>query len=137
MIAVDTNVLVRYAVNDDPRQALIAAKFLSENRCFVQYSVLLETVWVLGSKSTYNMPREDIVRWIRRILGLRNVFVVDPKAIEDALAWFADGMDFADALHFSTSQDVGSFASFDRRFRNKAKQLGVDQRLVFLGGEEH
>jgi len=35
MIAVDTNILVRYAVKDDPKQTVVATDFLAEHACFV------------------------------------------------------------------------------------------------------
>ncbi|MEB4592623.1 type II toxin-antitoxin system VapC family toxin [Candidatus Thiothrix sp. Deng01] len=137
MIAVDTNLLVRYVVNDDREQALVAATFFDENPCLVQHTVLLETVWVLAAKSTYNMPREEVVSWIRRILGLPNVSIRDEKAVGKALEWYEGGMDFADALHFATSHDVKGFVTFDRRMRNKARQLNIPQNLIFLGKESH
>ncbi|MDD5393367.1 MAG: type II toxin-antitoxin system VapC family toxin [Thiothrix sp.] len=137
MIAVDTNILVRYAVNDDPEQAFLAATFLNENHCFVQHTVLLETVWVLGAKSTYNMPKEEILGWIRRILGLPNVTTQDEAAVAKALEWYEAGMDFADALHFATSHGLVGFATFDRRMRNKATQLNAPQTLIFIGKELH
>jgi len=48
MIAVDVNILVRYAVKDDPQQTIIATDFLAKNSGFI-LKVLLELVWVLGS----------------------------------------------------------------------------------------
>ena len=137
MIAVDTNLLVRYAVNDDPEQALMAATFFNENHCLVQHTVLLETVWVLAAKSTYNMPKEEVVSWVRRILGLPNVSTQDDVAVGKALEWYEAGMDFADALHFATSSEVRGFVTFDRRMRNKANQLSIPQILIFLGKESH
>jgi predicted nucleic acid-binding protein len=49
MIAVDTNILVRYAVRDEPSQTLIVTQFLANHRCFILKTVLLELVWVLES----------------------------------------------------------------------------------------
>lgn len=44
MIAVDTNILVRYAVKDDPQQTVITTEFLAQHRCFVLKTVVLELV---------------------------------------------------------------------------------------------
>ncbi|EDN70277.1 conserved hypothetical protein [Beggiatoa sp. PS] len=51
MIGIDVNILVRYAVKDEPQQTIIATDFLAKHTCFVLKTVLLELVWVLGSKS--------------------------------------------------------------------------------------
>jgi predicted nucleic-acid-binding protein len=69
MIAVDTNVLVRYAVKDDHEQTVMSTKFLAANRCFLLKSVLLELVWVLSSTAGYNLPREVVLERLYHILG--------------------------------------------------------------------
>ena len=46
MRAIDTNVLVRLLVRDDPRQLDLAEKFIVKGAC-VSYVVLVETLWVL------------------------------------------------------------------------------------------
>ena len=62
MIALDTNVLVRYLVDDDAEQALAARTLLeglaAERTAFICREVMLELVWVL--ERTYRLPRERI-----------------------------------------------------------------------------
>jgi predicted nucleic-acid-binding protein len=53
MIAVDTNILVRYAIKDDRNQTETATRFLRHNQCLLLPTVALETVWVLSSKKAY------------------------------------------------------------------------------------
>jgi len=133
MIEVDTNVLVRYLTKDDPQQAQAATAFLAANPCMILQTVLLETVWVLGSKAGYQWERNRIVEQIRYLLGLPTVVVQRPAAVSQALAWYESGMDFADALHLANSG--GRFATFDRRLSDKAKQLQAPQKVTLLGGE--
>ncbi len=45
MLSVDTNILVRYAVKDNPRQTELATAILAENRCFILCSVVLESAY--------------------------------------------------------------------------------------------
>jgi len=64
MMAVDTNVLVRFLVRDDERQAELVRKRFSAAEArrevlFVSLLVILETLWVL--ESVYAIPREDIL----------------------------------------------------------------------------
>lgn len=70
MIAVDTNILVRYLVKDDYAQTVLATGFLANNRCFILKSVLLELVWVLSSPAGYNLPRKTVHERLLHILGL-------------------------------------------------------------------
>ncbi len=123
MIAVDTNVLVRYAVKDDYEQAVVATKVLAANRCLLLKSVLLELVWVLSSTSGYNLPREVVLERLYHILGLQSIEAEDASSISQALSWYADGMDFADALHLAGSADLSGLVTFDRKFAETAEKL--------------
>ncbi len=59
MIAFDTNLLVRIAVNDDLKQAELAEQLLDSNEVFVPRTVLLETEWVL--RSVYKKSRTELL----------------------------------------------------------------------------
>jgi predicted nucleic-acid-binding protein len=60
MIAIDTNLLVRYLLNDDAVQAEKAEALLaSGERCFIPITVWLELVWVL---ECYDCSRADIAK---------------------------------------------------------------------------
>jgi predicted nucleic-acid-binding protein len=130
MIALDTNVLARFYVDDpaDPeaaRQRPIARRILSESpQVFVPLTVILELEWVL--RAFYGFAAEDFVRVVKHLLGLANVSVEEWSRISDALVWHAEGLDFADALHLLASSHCTEFMSFDdRRFARRAKRLGV------------
>ena len=130
MIALDTNILARFYVNDpvDPeasKQRPIARRILSESpQVFVPLTVILELEWVL--RAFYGFAAEDFVRVVKHLLGLPNVSVEEWSRIADALAWHAEGLDFADALHLLASSHCTEFMSFDdRRFARRAKRLGV------------
>jgi predicted nucleic-acid-binding protein len=73
MIAVDTNVLVRFLTRDDAPQADRAVRCMRHAEVLVLDTVLLETVWVLTS--AYSFSRSEISVALRRLLGLPNVRV--------------------------------------------------------------
>lgn len=130
MIALDTNVLARFYVDDpaDPeaaRQRPIAHRLLAESaQVFVPLTVVLELEWVL--RAFYGFVADDFVRVVRHLLGLPNVSVEECSRISDALAWHSDGLDFADALHLLASSHCAEFITFDdRRFARRAKRLGL------------
>lgn len=123
MIAVDTNVLVRFVTNDEPAQARRAASLFEAHEIRIPKTVLLECEWVL--RYAYALPREAIASAFRAVLGLPGVSVEDPNAAAQAIAWFEKGMDFADALHLASSGRVERFASFDTRLIARARRLSA------------
>lgn len=132
MIAVDTNILVRYLVKDDPGQALLATDFLANNRCFVLKSVLLELAWVLSSSAGYNLPRKIVHERLLHMLGLSCIEAEEAANVAQALSWYAKGMDFADALHLSGSIELSALATFDRKFASTAEALDAVPSVILI-----
>ncbi len=121
MLAVDTNVIVRYLVRDDRGQAERTDDLIRNNRIWITKTVLLETEWVL--RDTYSLERQRIANLLRAVAGITTVQVEDEVEVASALDWFAAGMDFADALHLASSTRTLEFATFDRKFVAKAARL--------------
>ena len=121
MIAVDTNLLVRILTNDDPIQARRAVKILKSDDIYIPKSVLLETEWVL--RHAYGIGRSNIIDGFQKLLGLPNVSVEDPDAVYQAISWYENSLDFADALHLAFSRRCESFATFDSSLIKKAQQF--------------
>jgi len=130
MIVVDTNILVRYAVKDDPYQTRIAMDFLKQNECLVSRTVLLELAWVLAG--AYKLSRDDVLERIQHILRLPTVSLEEMDNVLLALNWYTAGMDFADALHLAGSLAEEGFATFDKGCANTAKRLVVQQIVTHL-----
>jgi len=100
MIAVDTNVLVRYVTNDDVVQARQAADLLAgPQTVLIAHSVLLELEWVL--RAVYALPRPAILKAMHQILGLPTTHVDQAALIAEVLERYGRGFDFADALHLA------------------------------------
>jgi predicted nucleic-acid-binding protein len=121
MIAVDTNVLVRLLTWDDPEQAAEAKALFSANDIFVAKTVLLETEWVL--RSLYALDTGRIAGALRGLLGLPRVRCEDRNAVEMALRCFEQGLDFADALHLTSSVGASKLVTFDQRFRKRGRDV--------------
>ena len=120
MIGLDTNVLVRYLVEDDPDQAARAREVI-EGRCtaeapgFVNRIVLCELVWVL--ESCYATPAAAIADTIEKLLRTAELEIDAPEAAWFALAAYRRGAtDFADALigRLNTAAGCDGIATFDR-----------------------
>jgi len=126
MIAIDANVLVRLLTGDDPAQAERAADLFSRERIHIPKSVLLETEWVL--RYSYALSLVVILSSMRKVLGLPQVSVEDELSIVEALAAYAQGMDFADALHLASSaRHAEEFATFDVRLKKRSASPKVRQ----------
>ena len=100
MIGLDTNVLVRYIVQDDPGQSATAERLI-EGRCTAQASgyvsvlVLVELVWVLTS--AYGYEKAAVIPVIRQFLRTAELAVEDHQTVWAALREFeSGGADFAD-----------------------------------------
>ena len=122
MIAVDTNVLVRYLVEDDIAQTDRAETVLRSGSVLLPKTVVLETEWVL--RSLYRFERTAIEDGLTRLLGLPSVEVEDRPAVALALAWYGQSrLDFADAMHLASSAPAEAFATFDQALRRRARAL--------------
>jgi predicted nucleic-acid-binding protein len=123
VIAIDTNVVVRFLVNDDREQARRACALIGGEEVFVATTVLLESEWVL--RSAYQLPRQELFNALRAFLDLPRVSAQDREAAVAALHWAEQGMDFADALHLASAAECDTFASFDRGLKQTAAKLGA------------
>lgn len=132
MIAIDTNILIRYAVKDDKRQTVLATSFIADNECHVLKSVILELVWVLSSSSGYNLTRKVVTERLRHIMGLSTIDTEDAVQVAQAINWYEKGMDFADALHLASSCEVKGFATLDSNMSRKALQIAPTQNIQLV-----
>jgi predicted nucleic-acid-binding protein len=128
MRAVDTNLIVRVFAEDDSEQADIAEGVLADDSVFLPKTVLLEFEWVM--RSVYRKPAAAIAAAIERMLETANVQVEDQAAVTRAVAWFRQGMDFADALHLASSGHADGFVTFDVDLCRQAARLGVKPPVV-------
>ncbi|MGH8227048.1 MAG: type II toxin-antitoxin system VapC family toxin [Steroidobacteraceae bacterium] len=113
-IAVDTNVLVRAVLRDDPEQCRAARKLLEEAALIaVPSPCLCELAWILrrGAK----LPERDVAEVIRALLDTKTV-VMDRPAVEAGLTFLEAGGDFADGVIAYEGKWLGgeTFVSFDR-----------------------
>ena len=128
MLAIDTNVIVRYLVGDHLTQSAKARALIDQEDVFVSTTVMLETEWVLRSVYGYTSP--DVCRALRSFAGLPGVSVDDPVLLASAINRTTQGMDFADALHLGRADGCDAFATFDQKFIRAAKAIGIQNVLA-------
>lgn len=121
MIAIDTNILVRFLTQDDPDQYQKSVQIFANEDIFIPDTVVLETEWVL--RFAYNFEAKQINDAFRKLFGLPNVNSRDTDTLALALTWHEAGLDFADALHLAQAAHCEQLVTFDRRFVNQAQQI--------------
>lgn len=121
MIAVDTNVVVRLLTRDDEGQYQAAYLLFEREQIFIPSTVVLETEWVL--RFAYQYGSVQIVQTLRSLFGLPNVELERPAQVAEALDWYVQGLDFADALHLTASKETAGFSTFDKKLIAKSREL--------------
>ena len=129
-VVVDTNVLIRAVVHDDPAQASVAAKVLIDAKLIaVALPCLCEFVWVL--LRVYDFQPSDAATAIRALLAAANVEANRP-AVEAGLSVLEAGGDFADGVIAYEGNWLGgeTFVSFDKKAVALLTAQGQSARLL-------
>ena len=120
MIALDTNVLVRYLINDDPTQAALAVALIRRgiangDTFFVSDIVVCEIVWVLTA--SYRIERSRIASLLRDLFRANHLGFRQRDELFRALIAFEGGKgDFPDYLIREHARSGGAVdvATFDK-----------------------
>ncbi len=121
MPALDTNILVRYVVQDDSAQLAAAKRLIT--RCveegqslFVPVTVMLELEWVL--RSSFEFGKDDVIQVVSSLLSAAELSFESERALEVALHLFRESTaEFADCVHVALASQAGEqpFWTFDKR----------------------
>ena len=132
MTAVDTNVIVRYLVADDPGQAEAARSLLEQltpdNPGFICREVVIEAAWVL--ERSYRFTRTRIAEVLMDLTASDSLVVENADDVVAAAHRYRQGgVGFSDMMILAAAERVGAapLYTFDRR-------LARMQGAVLLGG---
>lgn len=111
MPALDTNVLVRYVVQDDAAQLGAAKRLIG--RCvaeglsiFVPVTVVLELEWVL--RASFGYAKDEVLQVLANLFSAAELSFESERALEVALQLYREGSaDFADCLHIALATQAG------------------------------
>jgi predicted nucleic-acid-binding protein len=129
MIAFDTNLLVRTVVADDVGQVAIVQRLIMQDSIFISRTVLLETEWVL--RAVYMKSCVEILGFFRALLEIDNTEIENSVEVGHALDWYAQGADFADALHLAVCGSA-VMHTFDKGFCKAAREAGMAPPIMVL-----
>ncbi|OGQ08019.1 MAG: hypothetical protein A3G32_07660 [Deltaproteobacteria bacterium RIFCSPLOWO2_12_FULL_40_28] len=120
MIGLDTNLLVRYLVQDDQAQSRLATKHIEGGDLFfINLIVLCELSWVL--QSCYGIERKRLCEVFEKILATKQFVVQNSHLAWNALhAYQSSPADFSDCLigHINQAAECSMTLSFDKSLKN-------------------
>ena len=120
MAALDTNILVRFLVEDDAAQLAAARRLIRKcvnagETLFVPVTVSLELEWVL--RSSYRFSKSVVIQTLAQLLASIELSFESEGALEVALVLYGQSsVDFSDCLHIALSSRAGESPlwTFDR-----------------------
>ena len=124
-VVIDTNLLVRYLINDDQKKAdavdnLLDKAIKGEVRIIVPSVVIAELVWVL--ESFYQLKADAILELVEAIVNTSGLDVTDKSTVISALRLYKNrNIDFIDAwiIEFAKERGIKTIYTFDKKhFRN-------------------
>lgn len=125
MIGLDTNVLIRYIAQDDPKQSPLATRLIESltgaHPGFISHVVLVEAVWVL--EACYAADPAKIAEVIETLLRIGGLVVAQADVVWRALHLFKQERgDFEDALIAELARHAGctSVQTFDKGAAKRA-----------------
>jgi predicted nucleic-acid-binding protein len=115
LIGLDTNILLRATLNDDPVQSRAAQRLLrsldEDERAFVNLQVLMEFFWVLRSR--YKLPQARLAGVMHDLIGVEYIEFEALEVIGKALATYESGAaDFADMVIALRNRELGAAKTF-------------------------
>jgi predicted nucleic-acid-binding protein len=128
MITIDTNILLRYALNDNPTLSAKAKQIIEGNRCFVPLLAIAEMGFVLAS--VYEASTEQTVAYVKQLMQQANLKIEHENRLLQSLSGVEAGLDWFDALLWTASPSQYELATLDRKFANKATKLGWQPPMV-------
>ena len=132
MIGLDTNVLVRYIMQDDVKQSPLATRLIESRSAqspgFVPIVSVVELVWVMSS--AYELDKRQLIQALEGILRTKELMVERAETVWRALRLFQSAnADFADCLIERSAAALGceKTMTFDREAAKSARMTLVSQ----------
>jgi len=115
MIGVDTNVLIRYFVNDDESQHFLSKQFIDGTDIFISSVVLVEFFWVL--KKLYKVEKDQINSIFTHIKRSSNFEIENDEVFARAVKTYSNAnCDFGDAMIHALHMAKGlNTITFDKK----------------------
>ena len=119
---VDTNIFLRFLLNDDPQKAdaceeLFRKAIAGKESLFTSDMVVAEIIWVL--ESYYELEKQDIREKLEKILNTRNLHCPNTEIIINALSLYVEkNIDYIDSYNafLLSTHKMSEIYSYDKHF---------------------
>ena len=128
MIGLDTNILARYYIQDEAdkeaeKQHQLARTLLESGQALMVCKTVM--------RGYYHFSASEIVAVFKHLLSLESFSLEDRDSIQQAVANFESGFDFADALHHASYINCDKVVSFDdKKFARRATRLDLNPGVI-------
>jgi predicted nucleic-acid-binding protein len=130
MLGLDSNILLRHLLNDDPSQSPAASRFIA-TRCsrqtpgFINLMVLVETLWTL--RRGYRYGRAEVSRVVAALLETAELVIENAEVVAWALSKSDElAMDLPDLLIVMHNESLGC-----------SRTISFDDALIESGLADH
>ncbi len=128
MLTIDTNIMLRYALNDNPKLSARAKEIIEGNTCYVPLLALAELGFVLGF--VYEAKPADVVAYAKRLMQQKKLRFEHESRVLQAMAGVEAGVGWFDALLWAAAPVQHEFVTLDKKFASKAAKLGWQPSVV-------
>ena len=115
--AVDTCIIARWLMRDDPVQTPIADRVM-EGPIEITHTVLLELGWLMTSAG--RMSREQFAATALLLLSIERAVIKGRDRLRWAVECFRDGADWSDMVHVAVVEAASKFSTFDKKLEQQA-----------------
>ena len=122
MVMLDTNMILRYLLNDNEEMALKAENVIKKERVYVTIEIIAEVVYVL--KGVYSVEREEIKESL--LAFLKEVAAVEEDVLKLGIETYAkNNLDFPDCILYAYHRMKGyEIKTFDKKLIKLLNQTG-------------
>ncbi len=124
MVIVDTNIILRYLLNDDEKLNKKAREIIDNNDTLITNEVIIETCYVLTK--LYKVETEIIYTLVIELMAQNNIFFVDRALIYETFKVYSKtNIDLVDCILYAYGKIEGQeVKTFDKKLENLIKKLG-------------
>ena len=124
MIAVDTNVILRFLTREPEAQFKSAKALFEHGGLFISSPVVFEVFFTLTG-TVLAFSDEDALSALEALFSLPGLTVQDLATFEAAISHARQGLPFKDACVLAFSREADELVTFDRQFAKRAAKLGL------------
>ena len=122
MIIVDTNIILRYLLQDSEELSEKATDIIDNNEIFIPTEVIVEASYVL--KKVYNVEKEKIYEVIKQLINMEDIKFQNKGTIELAFKIYAEkNIDIVDCMLFAYNRNQKyDIKTFDKKLDKLLKE---------------